>query len=1183
MALDLLNCTSVQSAPSPTHPSARDDVGTFAARLQSSERDGQPLMDMLVPFHMLYADGVERLAAESLLERQKWVNRLWCVTVTFVVHKTLTFFFFSYREAVNRPVAMPESSSITRSPTGSIRTILSIDSRSSNSSVGSRSTVFVPPLSSLPDISDVQSSQSSYRSGLSRHSSLVSSHHTGTVDDMVIQDQEYVYPGDRRPQRGISLRRSGSMTDLDEEFRSALERARGARPGLGFPSQVLSGSPVTISSGSSLGKNIFVTPPPSIGRGSDKARSDITDEQFFSAGSSGTRSNVSSTYFSQSPASLTSFGDLQTTTGLRSDTVTGLTSDTQVGPSTFSMTRGSLSDSGSYLGDSRGDSVSLTAISSTTLSRTREVRRRAGTGTRSSTLLSEGSSDKENHVSGSGSYSSGSYTPGSGTYTPGSGSYVAGSGSGSYTESGSYTPGSGSYTPGSGSFTSGSRTLESGSYTPSGSYTASGSYTPSRSYTGSGSYTPSGSHTPSSGSYTLENGSRTLGSDGSSSSGGIGRTPISSSETGYDICPSSDFTSLEQTPWTSETETATPVAPASVVSDAASDIGLEKYVTASQASTEYVSASQGSAEYLTAEVPSSGESTVSFESLSSIPSLSSYKTAKSVSSYRTASEPGEPTEYVTADLCLSEPATEYITADLCLSEPATEYITAELCPSEVEDIPSERSTPRLSSLHLSSEPDEEVRSVHRVPSLVPTIRSLSSISDLLPEDIPLPITLYSSSATPTPVIPPLSTLSPTPLQSTEESPDVLTPSPLRTSTVTPETGRLESEESGSLVSSLPPSTLPPTTFGTETSVLTPSSLVISSGSTTAGTLPPSTARVSPTTVASTTSSLSSTIPDSVDLTTFTQSSSSLAPPTQRWDAESNVSYESSMLEPSPSLLSLALPEGLDTSFETSILRASGSVSSIDRLSTIPQSPLTSASASVQSPLQSLTPVPRLPPSISSSSDVVTPTSLSSSVSTQSPLQSLHSASPRLPPSSEYTDDAMTPTSLFMSVSAHSPLQSLTPVPRVSPSIVSASDMATPSSLVSYGPAQSPLRSLTPVPSLPLTASSATDVRTPASLSLSLPSSSSLGRTPSTFSSSSFVSQSSLSSYIFDSRSLLEEPGFDVDLGTEPSTEPSLLTTPQGSTRLVRFLNFFLQFLADNDQFLALVGTVVSPQHTSRNS
>ena len=79
VALDLLNCTSVQSAPSPTHPSARDDIETIGARSQSMERDGPPLMDMLVPFHMLYTDGVERLAAESLLGRQKWVNRLWYV------------------------------------------------------------------------------------------------------------------------------------------------------------------------------------------------------------------------------------------------------------------------------------------------------------------------------------------------------------------------------------------------------------------------------------------------------------------------------------------------------------------------------------------------------------------------------------------------------------------------------------------------------------------------------------------------------------------------------------------------------------------------------------------------------------------------------------------------------------------------------------------------------------------------------------------------------------------------------------------------------------------------------------------------------------------------------------------------------------------------------------------------
>ena len=77
--MDLLNCTSIQSVPPPIHPIARDDVGTIAARDQSNEPNSLPLMDMLVPFHMMYADGVERLAAESVLERQKWVNRIWYV------------------------------------------------------------------------------------------------------------------------------------------------------------------------------------------------------------------------------------------------------------------------------------------------------------------------------------------------------------------------------------------------------------------------------------------------------------------------------------------------------------------------------------------------------------------------------------------------------------------------------------------------------------------------------------------------------------------------------------------------------------------------------------------------------------------------------------------------------------------------------------------------------------------------------------------------------------------------------------------------------------------------------------------------------------------------------------------------------------------------------------------------
>ena len=52
-----------------------------------------------------------------------------------------------------------------------------------------------------------------------------------TVDDTAIQNQEYVYLGDPRaisPSPGNSRRRSGSMMDLDEAFKTAINLARGA-------------------------------------------------------------------------------------------------------------------------------------------------------------------------------------------------------------------------------------------------------------------------------------------------------------------------------------------------------------------------------------------------------------------------------------------------------------------------------------------------------------------------------------------------------------------------------------------------------------------------------------------------------------------------------------------------------------------------------------------------------------------------------------------------------------------------------------------------------------------------------------------------------------------------------------------------------------------------------------------
>ena len=101
----------------------------------------------------------------------------------------------------------------------------------------------------------------------------------------------------------------------------------------------------------------------------------------------------------------------------------------------------------------------------------------------------------------------------------------------------------------------------------------------------------------------------------------------------------------------------------------------------------------------------------------------------------------------------------------------------------------------------------------------------------------------------------------------------------------------------------------------------------------------------------------------------------------------------------------------------------------------------------------------------------------------------------------------------------------------------------PSPLTS-APSQSPLRPLTSVPMLPSSVSSSTqaasDVATPTSISLSTESLSSLGRTLSTYSSFSFVSQSSLNSSVFDSRSLqcedLDEPEVEQEEPDNPESQ-----------------------------------------------
>lgn len=149
------------------------------------------------------------------------------------------------------------------SPTGSIGTIHSVASTTSTSA-GSRSTVFVPPLHTIPSLSDLGSDSG----GLSLSASRVPSvgGHVRTADD-----SSYLYPADPRiiaPSRSSSLRRTSSLTDLDEEFASAVSRARSAKPGLGFGLSLVNeslssesggilgvggGSPVTVSSGPRLG------------------------------------------------------------------------------------------------------------------------------------------------------------------------------------------------------------------------------------------------------------------------------------------------------------------------------------------------------------------------------------------------------------------------------------------------------------------------------------------------------------------------------------------------------------------------------------------------------------------------------------------------------------------------------------------------------------------------------------------------------------------------------------------------------------------------------------------------------------------------------------------------------------------------------------------------------------------
>lgn len=317
------------------------------------------------------------------------------------------------RDSIHLPIIVPDSASLTRSPTGSICTILSIDSSSSQSSNGSHSTVFMLPLSTLPDISNFQSNTST----VSCQSSLASSYHTQMMDDMAIQNEEYVYRGDPcviTPSCGNSMRWSGSMTDLDKAFKLAINHARGDR-WASVDLVVAMDKDRRFQMNISLALDLMVWGP----------------------------TYVSSTYFL--PTSFTLISGLCTATNLRlDDTMTALTtanSKTQVPTTTFTLSSYRLMESASLRS---GDSNISFANSPSTLSRAREIRRRvAHTSLRlyssgyQMEALQSNSSDKENDKSMSRSQT----LTGSFMYTPVSGSTsLSGGRSGSYTEDWSCMP-----------------------------------------------------------------------------------------------------------------------------------------------------------------------------------------------------------------------------------------------------------------------------------------------------------------------------------------------------------------------------------------------------------------------------------------------------------------------------------------------------------------------------------------------------------------------------------------------------------------------------------------------------------------------------------------------------------------------------------------------------------------------
>ena len=291
---------------------------------------------------------------------------------------------------------------------------------------------------------------------------------------------------------------------------------------------------------------------------------------------------------------------------------------------------------------------------------------------------------------------------------------------------------------------------------------------------------------------------------------------------------------------------------------------------------------------------------------------------------------------------------------------------------ELPEIPSESqvNSPAASLMTLGSSKGRASPALSSVPSVIPSISSWSSEAGRvrLPPSASSQV-LQLSSLSPSlslPSIPtprddpkqtpsPSSMLSPTPsslMPSAEQDVEVATPTSLSLAL------NIEETETLSSLSSLPLSITPGAT-----SVATPTSLI-----------------VSPVSDDSDSDEYFSTSPATV--TSFTQTSTtSFLPPVSRvkaWASSTDLSYNSSVLQPSPSIHSVSFREDdeeeVHVSFETSFLRPSSVVSTPLRSFTAssppirPPGPIPPSSATASSPA--------LPPSISSQTDISTPSTLS---------------------------------------------------------------------------------------------------------------------------------------------------------------------------------------------------------------